>query len=145
MKEPDQRSLIRAEAQLMFSDLPSVFYIYCDETKGKSKYKYLVFLSKDDDLAYFFMINSKQYFYEGEIQVTPNDLPCLIRDSWIDCRELFEISKEELIKRVADNIDSYNRGKVSVSVQSKIANAVCTSRTLSPIEKRKILSWLTTE
>ena len=71
MKEPSASSLIRADAKLNFTELPSVFYLYTEETKGEPKHKYLVILSADRQEAYFFMIDSVRYWEGiGEIPVT---------------------------------------------------------------------------
>lgn len=120
----------------MYSKLPSVFYLYCAETKAEAKYKYLVLLSEDGSTAYYFMINSKSYFADGcEILVTPSELPCLLRNSYIDCRDLFSIPTSELIRRIADNIDLYDRGPVPDQIKVRMADAVIKSRTLSPRQK----------
>ena len=135
MKEPSQAKLIRADAKLSFTKLPSVFYLWTEETKGDSKHKYLVILSADRSSAYFFMIDSVRYWAsEGEISVTPDELPCLDRPSWIDCRELFSISRDELIKRMAYDLDSYERGIIPQSVKQKIVETVQNSVTLMPWE-----------
>lgn len=136
MRELSQGDLIRAEAQLYCAKLPSVFYLYCKETKGKTKYKYLVILSSDGLSAYYLMINSKQYFADGcEIPVTPDELPCLSRNSFIDCRELIRISREELIFRIAENIENSNRGIVPDALKLRISAAAEHARTLNKIEK----------
>lgn len=143
MIEPSNRRIIRAEAQLMFANLPSVFYLYCSETKAESKYKYLVILSNDGSTAFYFMINSKSFFADGcEILVKKSELPCLIRDSYIDCRELFSIPTSELIRRIADNIDLYDRGPVPSFIKARMADAVNNARTLSKREKNIALDAL---
>ena len=143
MKEPNQSNLIRADAKLMYTELPSVFYLWTEETKGESKHKYLVILSADRNMAYFFMIDSVRYWAsEGEIPVTPEELTCLDRPSWIDCRELFSITREELVRRMAMNIDSYERGVVPGIVKQKIINTVKNSVTLMPWEIDIVLNAL---
>lgn len=143
MKMPAERDIIRAKAMLMFTNTPAVFYLFCDETKGDSKYKYLVILSKNENTAHFLMINSKSYSLGGvEIKVTPEELPCLSRVSYIDCRELFTIIAEELTMRVADNIDSFNRGDLPETVKIRMADAVRIAKTLSNREKKIILDAL---
>ena len=140
MREPNQSNLIRADAKLMFTELPSVFYLWTEETKGESKHKYLVILSADRTTAYFFMIDSVRYWAsEGEIPVTPEELPCLDRPSWIDCRELFSITREELVRRMAMNIDSYERNILPDSVRQRIINTVQNSVTLMPWEIEIVL------
>lgn len=140
MKEPSRSKIIRADAKLSFTELPSVFYLWTEETKGESKHKYLILLSADRTKAYFFMINSIRYWAsDGEVPVTPEELPCLSRPSWIDCRELFSITREELIKRIANNIDSYDRGPVPYDVKQKIIDTVQNSVTLMPWEIEVVL------
>lgn len=86
------------------------------------------------------MINSIRYWAsDGEVPVTPEELPCLSRPSWIDCRELFSITREELIKRIANNIDSYDRGPVPYDVKQKIIDTVQNSVTLMPWEIEVVL------
>ena len=143
MKEPSASSLIRADAKLNFTELPSVFYLYTEETKGEPKHKYLVILSADRQEAYFFMIDSVRYWEGiGEIPVTPEELPCLSRNSWIDCRELFSVSREELVRRMAMNIDTYERGSVPNVVIERMRTAVLNSTTLMEWEIDLVLSAL---
>lgn len=139
---PSKQDISNAEVFLKFASFPTIYYIYCSETKGINKYKFLVFFpSEKEDEVLFLMINSKKYFYgdSGEIKIMANEMPCLQRDSFLDCRECFVISKEELIFRIASNINNYDKGVFPKALYPRVVEAVSKSVTIEKRYKRMIL------
>jgi len=103
--------------------------------KPKNKFVVVVHL---DPIPHVFLINTdvnkfiknKPYLMDCEAPVKANEHPFLSHDSVIDCRDIFPLTQEELTDK---------RGKLSVTAQNVVLNAVKICPVLGRREKRKIL------
>lgn len=125
-----------------------VFVFFCNFTEPH-KEKYLVIAGKRDDLFYVFVINSKindfirtrPALLEAQAPLSSGTYTFLPHDSYIDCSKVYILSEDEIHEQL---IERFQRvlGNLSQDTLENIINVVGRSKTLSPVEKKIIISNL---
>lgn len=115
----------------------------------KTKPKFLVLVADDDPEIWTFVVNSEIHPYVAaradllkcQVKIPAADHRFLARDSYLACDKVLHLHRDEVIRELMARLDCI-KGAISSEVRDQILAAVKFAKTLTPMEKSRILASL---